>query len=133
MAEDSLCALVCSFISNSKLVLSATQGLLIPEYKYANYSQEYPKETTGLHLAARFGLATISQAILSIQADDTLIALEKRDSRGQNILHVAVDGGHYKIVKLLLEVGADVNMQVRPLNTSLYGNHERLINPFLKH
>jgi ankyrin repeat protein len=133
MAEDSLCTLACSFLSDSKLVLSATQGLLIPEYKYANYSQEYPKETTGLHLAARFGIATISEAMISIQADDTSIALGKRDSRGQNILHIAVDGGHYEMVKLLLETGTDVNAQVLPPNTSLFGNHEQLMNPFLEH
>lgn len=132
-AQDSLCTQACSFLSDNKLVLSATQGLLIPEYKYANYSQGYPKETTGLHLAARFGLATISEAVLSIQADDIPNALGKRDSRGQNILHIAVDGGHYEMVKLLLETGADVHAQVRPLDTSLFGNHERLMNPFLEH
>ena len=107
MAESGIHGPACRFLSDIKLVPSATQGLLIPGYKYPRYSQRGSQETTGLHLAARFGLARTSQVMLSRQTGDISIALARRDGHGLTPLHVAVEYGHTEMIRLLLELGSD--------------------------
>ncbi|XTI94186.1 hypothetical protein V2W45_1217397, partial [Cenococcum geophilum] len=107
--EGKVCELACSFLFQVELVSCAVQVFLVPNHWYQNYSQEYPKSTTGLHLAARFGLSIVSAAMIPSQVREIAIALEKRDSNGQTPLHLAARYGHHKMAVLLLDKGADVN------------------------
>ncbi|KAF7577158.1 Arp, Ankyrin repeat protein [Pyrenophora tritici-repentis] len=109
--ESDACALVYLFLSNSCLVSSATQVLLAPRYKYRGYSQKYPKNSTGLHLAARFGISSTLEKLLSSQGQEKKLVLERKDSYDQALLYLAADNGHYGTTELLLEKGADVNAQ----------------------
>ena len=111
IAEGEICELACSFLSCKELVSCATQVLLRPKYTYQGYSQEYPKDSTGLHLVARFGLAIILEALLLNQVGETALVLERRDSEGKTLLCLAAEHGHERMVKLLLDKGADVNAQ----------------------
>jgi hypothetical protein len=133
--EDQICTLACSFISHDKLVSCATQVLSHPGYSYRNYSQLYPKNSTGWHLTARFGLSVVLEARLPNQVRETALALEKRDSYGQAVLYLAAEHGHQKMVKLLLDKGADVNAQGgtygNALQAALQGGHEQVVKLLL--
>ncbi|EOA85575.1 uncharacterized protein SETTUDRAFT_169699, partial [Exserohilum turcica Et28A] len=107
--EGEICELACSFLFCQELVSCATQALLRPNYLYRGYSQRYPKDSTGLHLAARFGLAIVLETLLLNQVGETTSILEERDSEGQTLLHLAAEHGHHRTVKLLLDKGADVH------------------------
>jgi hypothetical protein len=48
--EDQICELACSFLPNPGLVSCATQALCYRNNVYRGYSQEYPKNYTGVHL-----------------------------------------------------------------------------------
>jgi hypothetical protein len=109
--EDQICELACSFFSCKELVSCATQVFLRPKYTYPEYSQQYPKNSAGLHLTARFGLAIVLEALLPNQVGETAPILERRDSEGHTLLYLAAEHGHQRMVKLLLDKGADVNAQ----------------------
>ncbi|KAL6171520.1 hypothetical protein ACJQWK_02534 [Exserohilum turcicum] len=116
-AEGEICELACSFLSCKELVSCAMQVLLRPRYTYQGYSQEYPKDSTGLHLVARFGLAIVLEALLLNQVGETALILERRDSEGQTLLYLAAEFGHQRMVELLLDKGTDINIQ-----GGIYGN-----------
>ncbi|OCK74175.1 ankyrin, partial [Lepidopterella palustris CBS 459.81] len=128
--QGHVCALACSFLSDIKLVSSATQVLLAPTYKYRDYSQEYTKDSTGLHLAVRFGLLIILENMLPSQGEERAIALEKKGSDGKTLLHLAAEG-HEAVAKLLVDKGADVNAQGGEYGNALYaasaGGHEAIV------
>ncbi|KAF2678030.1 ankyrin [Lentithecium fluviatile CBS 122367] len=113
----------------------AAQVLLRPSYRYRNYSQEYPKDSVGLHLAARFGLSIVSETLLPSQERETAIALKKRNSYGEAVLYIAVEHGHQRMVKLLLDAGADVNAQGgfygNALQAASEGGHEQVVKLLL--
>ncbi|KAH8727407.1 ankyrin repeat domain-containing protein [Phaeosphaeriaceae sp. PMI808] len=126
--EDQICELACSFLSHKELVSCAAQVLLRPKYTYRGHSQGYPKDSTGLHLTARFGLPIVLETLLLNQARETALVLERRDSYGQTLLYLAAEHGHQRMVKLLLDAGAEINAQGRRYGIALqeagrrYGN-----------
>ncbi|KAL5377140.1 hypothetical protein DPSP01_009953 [Paraphaeosphaeria sporulosa] len=109
--ESDACALACSFLSNSCLVSSATQVLLAPTYKHPNYSQAYPKDSTEVHLAARFGLSLTLKAMLLPKEQESNPGITRKDSKGQTSLYLAAENGHRLTAELLIEKGAEVNTQ----------------------
>ncbi|KAL5374684.1 hypothetical protein DPSP01_011775 [Paraphaeosphaeria sporulosa] len=96
---------------------SATQVLLVPTYTDSCHSQEYPKASTGAHLAARFGLSGILEALLLLEGQEREADLTKKDSRGHTLLYLAAANGHCLTAKLLIDKGAEVNAQ-----SGEYGN-----------
>jgi hypothetical protein len=133
--EDQICELACSFFSHKGLVSCAAQVLLRPEYTFREYSQRYPKDSTGLHLTARFGLATVLEALLLNQVGETPPILERRDREGQTLLYLAAEHGHQRMVKLLLDKGVDVNAQGgdygNALQAASVGGHEAVVKLLL--
>jgi hypothetical protein len=115
--ENKVCSLVSSFLLNDCLVSNATQAFLAPPYKYHNYSQAYPKNSTGAHLAARFGLSLTLGTMLSPNAQERKSELTKKDSEGQTLLYLVAKNGHYLTAELLLDKGAEVDAQ-----GGFYGN-----------
>jgi ankyrin repeat protein len=69
---------------------------------FPKYSQGIPKQMTGLHLAAYFGVDDAVQFLLSCYSPDI------RDSYSQTPLHWASREGHLEVAQLLLDKGADV-------------------------
>jgi ankyrin repeat protein len=133
--EDQIRELACSFLSHKQLVSCAAQVLLRPKHTYQNYIQEYPKDSTGLHLTARFGLPVVLEALLLNQVRETAVVLERRDSNGQTLLYLAAEHRHQRVVKLLLDKGANVNAQGRDYGTALYaassGGREQVVKLLL--
>jgi ankyrin repeat protein len=82
-------------------------------YKYRNYSQIYPKDSTGLHLAAPFGLSGLLENMLLSRREERAIAIYKIDRDGQTSLYLAAENRNSNAVKLLLKKGADTNAQSR--------------------
>ncbi|KAH7418500.1 hypothetical protein BKA64DRAFT_590520, partial [Cadophora sp. MPI-SDFR-AT-0126] len=68
-----------------------------------NYSQNGPKQMTGLHLAAFFGVSSVILSLLDSNPPDL------KDSRDRTPLSLAAEEGHENVVKLLLEHGAELN------------------------
>ena len=60
--EDDVAGQVWTFLSSTSLMCAA-QVLRVPDYKYKNYSKEYPINTP-LHELAHFGLATVARLYL---------------------------------------------------------------------
>jgi hypothetical protein len=134
--EDEVCELACSFLFDIKLVSSAMQVLLASTYKHRGYSQEYPRDSTGLHLAARFGASLVLEAMLPNEGEERATTLGKRDSYGQSLLYLTSEAGHDRTVQLLLEKGADVNAQGgrygNALQVASYRGHEAIVKLVLE-
>lgn len=109
IVEEKMCTLICSFLYNSKLVSSATQALKASKFRHGYQSQYFPKTTTGLHLAARFGLSSVIENMLVNAGQEKGSLLCSKDSYKETLLYTAVYNGHYRATKLLLKEGAEVN------------------------
>ncbi|CAG8379268.1 unnamed protein product, partial [Penicillium salamii] len=71
--------------------------------------------STGLHLAAYFGLAMSMSRMLDLKAD-----INSQDGDGRTALLVAIERGHDKVVKMLLDRNADVDFQHTDGRTPLF-------------
>ncbi|KAF1961004.1 ankyrin [Byssothecium circinans] len=133
--EGKVYELACSFLSDMKLVSTATQAFLVPTYNYTDYSQAYPKGSTGLHLAARFGLSVTLEDMLPSQGEERAIALQKKDSYSQTLLYLAAENGYCGTTELLLDKGADVNAEGgrygNALQAASEGGHEATVKLLL--
>ena len=89
-----------SLMSQSK-VASANQAMLIPEDESLQdgYSQRAITQTTGLHLAAYFGLAPVIKLLLAEGQKPAL-----KDSQGRTALWRATEYNHEEVMKLLCDV-----------------------------
>jgi len=105
---------VNSFLERKAQVESSIQALLAVKWYSSDseYSQRFPKEMTGLHLAAYFGV----EAVVKLLLED----VNSKASDGQTPLHWASKSGHLETAQLLLEKGADVNAIDRTIRTPLH-------------
>jgi ankyrin repeat protein len=69
----------------------------------SGYSQGVPKQMTGLHFAAYFGLRQGAMALLKNKHD-----LDLKDTYNRTPVSYAAEKGHEAVVKLLLEKGAEL-------------------------
>ncbi|KAF9733795.1 hypothetical protein PMIN02_010569 [Paraphaeosphaeria minitans] len=134
--ESDACALACSFLSDNCLVSSDTQVLLAPTHKYSGQSQTYPKNSTGAHLAARFGLSLTLKALLLLQGQERKSGLMRKDSDGQTLLYLAAANGHCLTAEVLIDKGAKINEQGGKYNNALQaaseGGHEAIVKLLLE-
>jgi ankyrin repeat protein len=134
--EKKLCAMICSFLSDDGLVSSAIQVFLAPTHKYYNYSQRYPKNSTGAHLGARFGLSITLETMLLPKGQERKPQLAKKDSEDQTSLYLAAENGHYLTAELLINMGAEVNAQGgvygNALQAASYRGHEAIVKLLLE-
>jgi ankyrin repeat protein len=132
-AASTLISEVNSFLEREAQVDASIQGLLAVKKRYSSdleYSQRFPKEMTGLHLAVYFGVKAIVQLLLEKGID-----VNSKASDGQTPLHYASQRGHVEVVQLLLEKGADVNAAAdgsMPLHWTSEGGHVEVVQLLLE-
>jgi len=99
------CQGVMEFLECQMKVEASSQALMaVKRYSsHSGYSQEFPKQMTGLHLAAYFGIDEAANVLLKSSQNPDL-----RDTYGRTPLSYAAEKGHKAMVELLLGGGADV-------------------------
>ncbi|KAL5400604.1 hypothetical protein PMIN03_012241 [Paraphaeosphaeria minitans] len=102
----------------------------------AGQSQIYPKNSTGAHLAARFGLSLTLKALLLLQGQERKSGLTRKDSDGQTLLYLAAANGHCLTAEVLIDKGAKINEQGGKYNNALQaaseGGHEAIVKLLLE-
>jgi ankyrin repeat protein len=112
----------------------ASSQALIAVRRWADdldYSQRFPKQIVGLHLAAYFGIETAIRLLL----DDN--HPELKDSYGRTSLSYAAGNGHEAIVRLLIEKGAEIDSKGTeegrtPLSWASWSGYEAIVQLLLK-
>jgi hypothetical protein len=125
--------LILEFLK-SEAKLSASSQVMIASKLYlddSGYSQRVPKQMTGVHLAAYFGLREEMTALLENGHD-----LNSKDSTGRTPLSYAAKYGHEAVVKLLLEKGAELETKSdssqTPLSWAAEWGHEAAVKLLLE-
>ncbi|KAJ6438029.1 putative AC9 transposase [Purpureocillium lavendulum] len=98
---------VISFLSNNDNVEASSQALMAAKrYKSdRSYGVEVPRNITGLHLAAYFGMCNAAETLLEIG-----YGTDVKDAKHRTPLWYAARAGHRAVVKLLLAAGSDANV-----------------------
>ena len=129
-----LCQQVIGFLESKLKTEAASQALLaIKRYsRHSEYSQEVPRQITGPHLAAYFGL---KEAMITLLENRHV--LNSEDSNGRTPLLWAAWNGHEAVVKLLLERGAELETKDNdsgrtPLLWAAWNGHEAVVKLLLE-
>jgi ankyrin repeat protein len=98
--------------------------------QHTDYSQQIPKQMTGLHLATYFGVCDAVQLLISSDSPNL------KDSYGRTPLSWAAIRGHEAVVKLLLETGkVDADSKdsggQTPLPWAAFSGHEAVVKLLL--
>jgi ankyrin repeat protein len=118
---------VLAFLEQEPVLTGSSQAMMASDHYYGGYSQEFPQQLTGVHLAAYFGLADIIATLLVIgNQPDT------KDSWGRTPIMWAAENGHVSVVKLLVDrtdVEADFKDQrgKTPLSYAAENGHEAVV------
>ncbi|RYP50236.1 hypothetical protein DL769_010976 [Monosporascus sp. CRB-8-3] len=115
------------FLEKKNQVEASNQTMtVVKRSMHSNYSQKFPKQTTGLHLVALFGLLDIINPLSNRgQSADTM------DSYGRTPLSLAAANGREAIVKWLLDKRVDVDSKDKhdrtPLSFAAENGHEAVV------
>ncbi|OBT47113.1 hypothetical protein VE00_03058 [Pseudogymnoascus sp. WSF 3629] len=123
---------VADFLKSKAKVEAASQGLLATKHysSQSNYSRKFPRQLTGLHLAAYFGVIEAINALLQkgVEADS-------KAENGRTPLSYAAKEGHEAVVKLLLAEKVDADLKDvdsrTPLSYAAQGGHEAVVKLLL--
>jgi hypothetical protein len=123
---------VTSFLEKKAQAKASSQVLLAVKLysSPSKYSQNFPREMTGIHLAAYFGVEKAVQLLLSSNNPDL------NDCYGQTPLSLATRNGHEAVVKLLLAAdGVDPDSKDSDGRTPLWwtaaNGHEAVVKLLL--
>jgi ankyrin repeat protein len=124
--HESPTGIAMSFLLNETLVTSAFQAMLF-ERSQQSYSDIV--HTQALHLTSYFGITGLSALLLACKADinasgcfyDENVYNGSSFREGATPLYIACYRDKCKIVRLLLDEGADVNAHDPQLGTALHG------------
>jgi ankyrin repeat protein len=118
------------FLKSEAKIFSSSQAMMASR-DYFGYSQRVPKQMTGLHLAAYFGLREAMIALLKNGYDRNV-----KDTYRQTPLSWAVRNGHEAVVKLLLEKDAELESKdafgQTPLLWAVRNGHEAVVKLLLE-
>jgi ankyrin repeat protein len=132
-AALTLCQGVMEFLQEQLQVEASNQAILAAKLYSSEdcYSQRFPKDIIGLHLAAYFGVEIAVKLLLNKGADVKAAA-----SDGQTPLHWASMNGHLEVAQLLLERGADIDvpdsLRRMPLHRASANGHLEIVQLLLK-
>ena len=120
-----------AFLCNKALIDCTAQVVWTPNYKYNGYSRSFPKNSSGLHLLARYGLLYLTERLLVDKHGESKIEADLKDGYGRTPLSWAASEGHEAVVKLLVErddVEADSkdNYGRTPLSLAVWKGHEAI-------
>jgi ankyrin repeat protein len=124
---------VNSFLEGKAQIEASIQALLAVKQHSSdsNYSQRFPKNMTGLHLVAYFGVKAIVQLLLDNGAN-----VNSNTGGRQTPLYWASKNGHVEVAQLLLEKGANINTADKGRATPLYeaskNGHIKVVKLLLK-
>ncbi|KAH0538232.1 hypothetical protein FGG08_005151 [Glutinoglossum americanum] len=123
--------LILSFLENRSKVSAASQAMMASR-NYSGYSQGVPRQMTGIHVAAYFGLVGTIMALLKDGHNPNV-----QDSYHRTPLLWAAMSGHGAVVKLLLENGAelefkDSNRGRTPLSWAAEKGHDAVVKLLLE-
>ena len=96
---------ILDLLGSETKVSASSQALIasrLDSYDHS-YSQRVPRQMTGVHLAAYFGLTRVIMALLKNRYNPDV-----KDTYGRTPLSWAAVNGHEAMVKLLLEKGAEL-------------------------
>ncbi|KAF1973486.1 ankyrin [Bimuria novae-zelandiae CBS 107.79] len=136
--QERICGPAMVLLQNTELIASATQAhtIALKKSKWDRYSQDIPKNVTGLHLAVSFGLSYLCEQLLPSDQGEKLTLADARDSDGLTPLMWAARNGHEDAVMLLLRI-AEVNPNARdnegrtPLIWAALNGHENTVKQLL--
>jgi ankyrin repeat protein len=94
------------FLESEVKVFNSIQAMMALKIYGGNYSQKVPRQVTGVHHAAYFGLTGVIMALLKNRHNPDV-----KDSWGRMPLRWAAENGHEAVVKLLLEKGAELDVK----------------------
>ncbi|RYP43976.1 hypothetical protein DL768_009507 [Monosporascus sp. mg162] len=119
-------SLVVDFLQSQAKVEASSQALLsVKGWGKSQYSQDFPKHMTGLHLAAYFGIEKAARALIGRYGQDP------EDSHNRTPLSWASQNGHEAVVRLLLSDGAKPTSTdhsgLTPLSWATRGRHEAIV------
>jgi ankyrin repeat protein len=124
------CQKIMKFFKKQAQVEASSQALMAVQ-KWSGYmnSQNIPREITGLHLAAYFGVYEAVQFLIGSNSPDP------KDSYGQTPLFYAIKNGHEAVVQLLLDKGAKLETKDQygqtPLLCAINNGHEAIVQLLL--
>jgi hypothetical protein len=135
--QEQVYKLASLFLQDITLVSCAVQTMSISGFKYGDYSQRFPRQATGLHLTASFGLLYLSERLLSEISRNIDVAADSKDEDGRTPLSWAAERGHEAVVKLLVErddVAADSKDYYgrTPLSWAAGGGYEVVVKLLVK-
>jgi len=124
---------ILGFLSRDALVEASSQTLFSTErWLGQNYSQGFPKQMTGVHVGAYFGVAEVVTELVRLGLNTDL-----KDKRGRTPLSWAAGNGHEDVVELLLENEADADSKdtwygQTPLSWAAGDGHEAVVKLLLE-
>ncbi|KAI9774450.1 MAG: hypothetical protein M1839_001733 [Geoglossum umbratile] len=124
--------LIQDLLENEANVSAASQAMMASG-SYIGYSQRVPRQMTGVHLAAHFGLAGTIIGVLKNGYNPDV-----RNSYGETPLLWAAQKGHEAVVKLLLaKDGVDINSKdsrwgQTPLSWAAWEGREAVVKLLLE-
>ena len=131
---EASCEGVIEFLQKQAHVEASSQALMAVKRwsGHTNYSLEIPKQMTGLHLAAYFGVYEAAN-ILSRHVQ----SLDMKDSYSRTPLSWAAENGHEAVLKLLLDKGAeletrDTRYSQTPLSWAVQYGREAVVKLLLE-
>jgi ankyrin repeat protein len=123
--------LIVNFLE-SKAKVSASSQAMMTSGNYRDYSQRVPRQMTGVHLGAYFGLKEAMITLLKNGLNPNL-----KDTYGRTPLSWAAENGHETVVRLLLATDGvdpdsrDSGSEQTPLSWAAENGHESIVRLLL--